>query len=296
MESIDGLFPAGGILDEERQIGRGNFITELAGLLERRRHVMLLGDRQIGKSSVIRASGQRRERAGQPVAFTDLSSYQNTPESFTRTAITELGASAGRVVERAGDGARVLAAALADLARLRSLAEKIAKGAEEEPASALLELATALERHGQHAVLAVDEAHIIGGWGEAGVRILGALREIAHRESRPLTLVLASSETSALQRLSDSPLVWALESPHVPAIEFDQWRPALRERFSRAGRPIDDDALEALLMTFQGHPFKTMWVAREAASLAQREHADATAADHVEAASRAARDQRWAAL
>jgi hypothetical protein len=258
MESIDGLFPAGGILDEERQIGRGNFITELAGLLERRRHAMLLGDRQIGKSSVIRASGQRRERAG--------------------------------------DGARVLAAALADLARLRSLAEKIAKGAEEEPASALLELATALERHGQHAVLAVDEAHIIGGWGEAGVRILGALREIAHRESRPLTLVLASSETSALQRLSDSPLVWALESPHVPAIEFDQWRPALRERFSRAGRPIDDDALEALLMTFQGHPFKTMWVAREAASLAQREHAGATAADHVEAASQAARDQRWAAL
>jgi type II secretory pathway predicted ATPase ExeA len=200
------------------------------------------------------------------------------------------------VVERASGGARTLAAALADLARLRSLAEAITKGAEEEPATGLLEFATTLERHGQHAVLVVDEAHIIGGWGEAGDRLLGALREIAHRESRPLTLVLASSETSALQRLRDSPLVWALESPRVPAIEFDEWRPALRDRFSRAGRPVDEDALEAILETFEGHPFKTMWVAREAASLAQREQAGATAGDHVEAAGQAARDQRWAGL
>lgn len=129
-------------------------------------------------------------------------------------------------------------------------------------------------------MLVFDEAHRIAGWDQP---VQLELREVL-RNDRRFGVVIASSEASALEALTAAggPLHLVGQRVPLPRIAGEDWRSGLRGRFAAAGSPLDDDALELLLAESRGHPFCTMWPARESARIA--EPLGAMSAASVEAA------------
>lgn len=283
------------VLDEERQIGRDAFIAWVDDRLADGDHLLLLGDRQIGKSSVFRAAGQRRARRGTAVAFTDLFAYHDTPAKFVQAAVGGLSSQAYVAERRAVGAVRMAAAAAADLARMRTVAQRVSAQPSVDVTAALLEIAQVLSRSRRRGLLIIDEAHVIGDWGTEGQRVLDGLYRIAGLEGRPLLLGLSSSDESALRVLLGHRLMWLMQRPPFPEIAREDWHAGLTARFEQVAITIGQGELDAIINAFAGHPFKTMYVARESGRLALAEDRRVSR-EHVDAVIDAARMQPWAQL
>ncbi|MGH2878437.1 MAG: hypothetical protein ACRDK4_02365 [Solirubrobacteraceae bacterium] len=169
----------------------------------------------------------------------------------------QVGGAAGRI---AGRFAR--ASGREELALISDLADAVGP-AELTLPDILGALRQRLHTTERRAVMLIDEAHLIGDWDPEDQ---AAVRALLKDEHRRLGVLLASSEDSAQSTLV--PVLRFLGEPFtIQHIAWEDWQHALRERFSRAGVPVDQPALERLLDLSTGQPYCTMLLARQCAEL-----------------------------
>jgi len=115
------------------------------------------------------------------------------------------------------------------------------------------------------AAVLIDEAHHAAGWEP---QFQSDLRNFL-RDDQRIGVVVSSSERHALEELTqpDGPLEYVGQRFLLPPIAREDWQSELPKRFSAVGAPIEAGGLERLLNESRGHPFCTMWLARESARL-----------------------------
>ena len=263
MSRLNELFPAGPLLDEEMQIGRGPAIDGLEVRIRDGEKVKLLEPRRVGKSSVAGAVMERLRRAQLPAATVDLAALSG-PSGAAEVlraqlspglaALAKVNQATGWLAERLRSGLsgddKVLADILTDL-------EVGGAG----PAAVLERAAQAAQ--GQPVGVVIDEAHHLAGWPEEDQQAIRAFL----REDTAVGVIVSSSERSALEALADEdgPLRYVGQRFRLPPIDRGDWEHALPLRFEEAGLPISGDALALLLDEARMHPYCTMLLAREAA-------------------------------
>ena len=256
-------FPAGPPIDEEQQIGRRPFIDALEQRLEDAEKRKLFEARRSGKTSAARAVLLRFAQRGRPTAAVDLARVRDPVEAAVRLAeqlapglesLQTTGRSttwlSGVIGDEEDHATRVasLETALLDVATPGKVLEAAANGLADDPAAIL-----------------IDEAHHVAEWDE---RDQAALRELLKNDRR-LGIVVSSSERHALDELTqpDGPLEYVGQRFLLPPIAREDWEAELPKRFSAVGVPISREGLALLLDESNGHPFCTMWLARESARL-----------------------------
>jgi len=271
---IGSLFPAGPILSEDRQIGRGPAIEALTDKLMAGDIVRVFDRRRWGKSSAARAAIARLATEGlvalrlpldeYPTSAADAAYLANAFAPAGEGAATAARTSASRlggILGRAGQ-----AVDNTELAAVGGLLAGLAP--ESLTMRAVLErVPDELEKSGRQAAFAIDEAHLIAKWSRDD---RAALRAFFARDDRRTGIVLASSDRKAEQKLKKSDVLGYLgEQFSLPPIAEDDWRHGLRERFTTAGVPITDEALTRLLFESRCHPYCTMLLAKHCAEVAQ---------------------------
>lgn len=271
---ISDLFPAGPIIDEPHQIGRGPSIDALTDRLRAGGVVRVFDRRRWGKSSVARAALARLDREDLVAVRLPLDEYP------TASAAAAYLASAFRTTgERAASTARSLGSrlgtALSRSGQTLGSEEAAAVGGLLEglkPEEITLQLVLGavpgeLAKTGRRGAIAIDEAHVIAKWDRDE---LAALRAFMARDDRLTGIALTSSDNRAERKLRPPKVLGYLGEEFVlPAIDVDDWRLGLRSRFDQAGVPIDNAALDLLLEESQCHPYCTMLLAKHAAELGQ---------------------------
>jgi hypothetical protein len=265
---LNELFPAGPPLSEELQIGRSASIDGLEQRLRDGEKVKLLAPRRTGKSSVAGAVTDRLRAHGYPAADLDLAVVTGPGEAAARlraqlspglAALAKGRRAAGWLAERLSgelEGEEHLLAMI--------LAELGSAGAG-SPTAVLEQVADASA--GEAIGVLLDEAHHLAGWPEPERRAIRAFL----REDTSIGVIVASSEQSALERLTGAggPLEYVGQRFPLPPISREDWLHDLPPRFAEAGVPITDDALGLLLDEARLHPYCTMLLARESARSGQ---------------------------
>lgn len=262
---LEELLRAGPPLTEEQQIGRGSAIEDLAERLRRSEVKKLYEARRVGKTTVARAALRRFRIAGGIDAEVNLAIHR-TP-----------GDAASELASQLAAGITAPEAARSALRRFAGTLTPARRDLDDD-ASAILDLvdgllgdgrdpARVLVNAGRHArrslAVFLDEAHVIGSWPPADQEALGA----ALRNATNLGVVIASSEQRAFELLSDEggPLQYVGDRFLLSSIADADWRSELAKRFARLGVPILPSALDLLLESSGGHPYRTMLLARESA-------------------------------
>lgn len=279
--SVRPLFPVGGRLTEDEQIGRGQTINELERLTRAGNSVLLFDVRRVGKSSLAGAVIDRARARGEVVVDLDLRLVRGAPTLATaiRDQLAALPA-----LRR---GARQLRRAVT--VSSRGVLEKAlaAMGAKDEAEAASLmiqefaaltdapDLArslTAVERSAQlrgvRATVFLDEIHRVADWPgteQAQENLAAAMR--AHTES---SLIFAGSSRRAVEKLFDKgkPLSHDGLSFPIPPISDEAWEVGLRERFALADVEISPQTIRQILAITDGHPQRTMAICAHAQAIA----------------------------
>jgi hypothetical protein len=268
------LFPAGPILSEERQIGRGPQIEALANRLRVGDVVRIFDRRRWGKSSAARAAIERLRDQGLIAERVPLDEYPTSAAAAAyvahvfsgrarRAADAGRGAAGrrGQMLGRAGEATQS--------AEIGALGELLAQVSPERLtlAEVLHAVPAELARTDKRAALAIDEAHLIAEWApEERAAVRGFL---AHGDRR-VGVLLGSSDQRASDTLRRSDVLGYLgEEFPLPPIARADWEVGLRRRFKQAELPIEQPALELLLEESRCHPYCTMLLAKHCAELAQ---------------------------
>jgi uncharacterized protein len=228
------LFPIDQPVPEARQIGRRSSIDALQRRLGAISHQWLIGERRIGKTSVAEAVLARFRNQGAVTLNVDLTRLgMITTDSLAR----EIAAQAAAAEATAGPD------------------EESRTGLDK----ALNELAGHARAIEEHSFVLLDEVQLIA-------RIPDADRHIGRwcRESdSPIVFIFAGSEETAVRELREAgkPLAAVGNEFILPEISPEDWRPALRDRFSEGGVHISNRELDAIIAASGGHPRRTMLVA-----------------------------------
>jgi hypothetical protein len=271
---ISDLFPAGPIIDERHQIGRGPSIEALTDRLRAGDVVRVFDRRRWGKSSVARAALARLEAEGLVAVRLPLDEYPTasaaaaflanalrTPGERAASEARSLGRRLGGALSRAGqtvgsEEASAIGGLLEGLKPEEVTLERVLGAIPDE-----------LTKTNRRGAIAVDEAHVIAQWSRDE---RASLRAFMARDDRLTGIALASSDHHAERKLKRSSVLGYLgEEFTLPAIDIGDWRHGLRSRFERAEVPIDNEALELLLDESRCHPYCTMLLAKHSAELAQ---------------------------
>jgi hypothetical protein len=312
--AVDGLspeqiFPTGGPIDEEHQIGRLRTIRALERRLADRGDALLLHARRFGKTSVALAAIRRILEANPRalVAHVDLtaaglSSAQALADALASrledgrglilTRLQKAVAASGETLDDAAAAARAaseagvehadeIGALLAVLARA-SRAGASAPPTLDDVLSALIETA---EQTGRLVVLFIDEIQEIGGWGDSD-DAQRALAYFMRRHQGKVAVVVAGSDRSATEALfaEGKPMHWTFDPFEIPQIERDDWHPGLVDRFSLDSKGIAAAQIDQILAYSQNQPLVTSRVAKEALRQARLAGADEITWVHVDAA------------
>jgi hypothetical protein len=256
--TINDEFPAdGGPLAEHQMIGRGPILNDLERRLRDANKLNLLEPRRTGKSSVAGAAVDRVRQTGGLAASVDLAQIPE-PARVRETLATQLAAPLAALAHTEGSASGWLAKLDGDDLEAQ-VHEKLAKA--DSPGETLRVVASAVEP-GTTALL-LDEVHVVKEWPNPQQR---SIREFLRNDSS-LGVILASSEMTAFEQLIGAGMILEFVGQRypLPPINLDDWIAGLRTRFARVGLPIDDDALERLLEASQGHPYCTMFLARDVA-------------------------------
>jgi hypothetical protein len=134
------------------------------------------------------------------------------------------------------------------------------------PARDLPGLLSSAGEEQQNTAVLLDEAHVIATWPELLREGLNA----ALRSGRCVGVVIASSEMSALQRLTQpgGALHLTASRVRVPDIATTQWLGALRDGFAELEIEIGETHLLRLIEETGGQPYLTMRLARDTARIA----------------------------
>ena len=275
------LFPTGGAIPEELQIGRASAIGDITSAAEGGSTLIFAEDRRLGKSSMLLAMTDRILRDGKDrVALSvDL-----------RDGVTDSGVLAATLLTQAakqGAGAKVKAMTAKGLLK-KTLAPGAAAGVraagvllgEQDDAAAvgkLMDLLApkgaslrgallALDANGRAAaeqtVIVLDEAQDLVRWSDSDE----VQQEIANAIKRPgstVNFVFSGSEKSTLLALYEdakAPLHGLGRRFALPEISRDDWYSGLRERFERCGIAIERNELQQIVYQSKGHPLRTMLI------------------------------------
>jgi hypothetical protein len=284
-------------------IGRTDDIKEIATRLQNGMHSWLAGPRRTGKTSVCDAALTRCKARGCYVAKVDLFRVGDSAELAEALAVEVIrNRSAARrllrATRRAGRSALSAAQATASL----KLGTELGEGAEialtpgfaaQNPRKALdaaLQLPEAVARaDGKRLILFFDEFQEVAAerkpYGDPDA-LTKRMRAIFQRSSS-VSYLFAGSLEHVLRGLF-GPGKRALSGfgsfYELGAIDEDDWREGLVERYAADGCSIEDPALGRLIELGEGHPRATMLLAQHAHLLSVQLETTAIGADLVEVA------------
>jgi hypothetical protein len=268
---IGRLFPAGGPADPDMVIGRANDVADLAATLEEGVHVLVAGDRRIGKTTICRAvAAQLREKHGLQVVFVEA------PERSTSIDLCQLLVDRCLAVDAGGRRLMGMATSLIEklLADQGIPLDLSSLGPDPVPGTrrAILDLPRRLAAaKGTRILLVFDELQRAAEYADRD-ELLHDIADLYAGQHDVVVLVDGSHQRTfdALLGTSDGlgKLVHRYEL--APTIPRDIWHAGLTDRFLRAGHPIAGDPLEALLDYGNDQPYPTMTAARHSALTAHR--------------------------
>lgn len=290
MNEINDLFPAGPVLDEGQQVGRGPFLDALQARMDAAEKIKLFASRRTGKTSAATAVIARIDDQRRPVANVDLSRVPASADVARRLA-EQLAPGLARA-----DKARRATGWLAELLNSDDGAEeRIVGDIAAHLAGDVLQPGKVLERGvealaGQEGAVVLDEAHLIAAWQPDAQR---SLREFLRNDTK-LGVIVASSEARALEQLTQAggPLEFVGTRVPLPAIAREDWEAELPGRFAAMGAPVETDALEMLLDESRCHPYCTMLLARESVRVGLT-HSAVTVATVYAGLATAQEDEAW---
>lgn len=263
-------FPAGGPADPEYMIGRRTVVEDLLTQLRAGRHLLVAGERRIGKTTVCQAVCARLHDEGFAVVRIDV------PESGDGTALCR---QILRAYLASGEGLARRARAAATKTLERVLEERgipvdlsiVEAGALPRMRREILALPLRLATEQRRVVFWLDELQRVADYQD-GSAVLHDLCDLYAGQDAAVVLTDGSNERTFDALLGDSDGLGKLVRRHdlAPVIPTGEWRLGLTDSFRLARHPIDPDALERLIAFGAGQPYPTMVTAQEAALTAER--------------------------
>lgn len=277
------LFPTEEPLSREQMIGRDADVQELAAQLTGGAHRILAAPRRTGKSSVCRATIAELRERGLYTVSVSLFSLTDGP-ALAQGLVAETLANRDalhKLIQRGRNTAGLLlrGAGLALMLKVKSeLGDAVEMAFDPtavprqrtgEAIAAALRLAQQIAEHDdRRLVLFIDELQELAGrrtpYGDPDA-LLGQMREILHDSPR-VTCLFAGSIEHLMREIFTGvrrPMAGFGGFHELAPIEAQQWQAGLVERFEQDRCTIDDDALERIIETGEGHPRSTMLVAQQ---------------------------------
>jgi uncharacterized protein len=276
------LFPTDSPIPASQMIGRRDDVREVATRLEAGTHLIVAGPRRTGKTSVCEAALARLRRRGSYTAQVDLFRVSDAAElaEAVATSVIANRSASHRALRRARSlGRAALSAAQAQL--LLRLVGELGEGVElaltpgraaQDPERALdlaLELPERVARADRkRLVLFFDEFQEVASarrpYGDPDA-VTNRMRAIFQRSTVVSYLFAGSIEQTmrdlfapARRAFTGFGSFYALR-----AIDEDEWRRGLAERFVADGCTIADAALGRIVELGGGHPRATMRIAQQ---------------------------------
>ena len=280
-------------------IGRQSDVEELASQLQDGLHRILAAPRRTGKSTVCEATIATLRRKRLYTVNVSLFKYTNAAslaEALAQETLANRSA-VKRLIERTrnlGSGAlsgRSLTAVLRVKSELGEAVE-IALEPTRRRRDPSRELSAALalpqriaERDDRQLVLFIDELQQLnsGAYGDPE-QITQQLREILHASPR-VTCLFAGSVERLMRDLfgNQHRALYQFGGFHeLSQITEDEWHEGLGERFAQDECTVDDEALEHIIASGEGHPRSTMLIAQQTHHASVEEgthHIDGTLAE-----------------
>jgi hypothetical protein len=276
------LFPTGGAIAEDLQIGRSRVIEQITTHALGGETQFLAEDRHLGKSSVLLAMVNRALREpqdGRLVLSVDLrdgitSSGKLAQILLTQAAQQKAGLKIGALAKR-GALARLSQPAREQLAKASELfglqdeaaaLEAITQALSPQDGATLDNALRALDARGHatstRTVIAVDEAQELAAWPDSNA-VQHCLAATIKRVDSTVAFVFSGSEKHTLAALFDTP-----EAPlhglgirrSLPPISRDDWVTGLADRYAQAGITIDTEAIHKILYYSHELPLPTMLI------------------------------------
>jgi AAA+ ATPase superfamily predicted ATPase len=280
-------------------IGRQSDVEELASQLKDGLHRILAAPRRTGKSTVCEATIATLRRKRLYTVSVSLFKYTNAAslaEALAQETLANRSA-VKRLNERTrnlGSGAlsgRSLTAVLRVKSELGEAVE-IALEPTRRRRDPLQELSAALElpqriaeRDDRQLILLIDELQQLnsGAYGDPE-QITQRLRETLHASPRVTCLFAGSVEHLMRDLFSNQHRAfYQFGGFHeLSRITEDEWRAGLGERFAQDECTVDEEALERIIASGEGHPRSTMLIAQQTHHASVEEgtsHVDGTLAE-----------------
>ncbi len=280
-------------------IGRRSDVEELASQLADGLHRVVAAPRRTGKSTVCEATIAALRRKRLYTVSISLFRYTNAgslAEALARETLANRSA-VKRLLERTrnlGSGAlsgRSLTAVLRVKSELGDAVE-IALEPTRRHRDPLGELSLALElpqriaeRDDRQLILLIDELQQLtsGAYGDPE-QITQRLRETLHASPRVTCLFAGSVEHLMRDLFSNQRrALYQFGGFHeLSRITEDEWSAGLGERFAQDGCTVNEEALELIIASGEGHPRSTMLIAQQAHHASVEEgarHIDGTLAE-----------------
>lgn len=280
-------------------IGRQSDVEELASQLTNGIHRIVAAPRRTGKSTVCEATIAALRRNGLYTVSVSLFKYTNAAtlaEALAQETLANRSA-LKRLVDRTrnlGSGAlsgRSLTAVLRVKSELGDGVE-IALEPTRRRRDPLQELSAALElpqriaeRDDRQLILLIDELQQLtsGAYGDSE-QITQRLRETLHASPRVTCLFAGSVEHLMRDLFSNQHrALYQFGGFHeLSRITEDEWRTGLGKRFAHDGCTFDEEALEHIIASGEGHPRSTMLIAQQTHHASVEEdtrHIDGTLAE-----------------
>ena len=280
-------------------IGRRSDVEELASQRSNGLHRILAAPRRTGKSTVCEATVATLRRKRFYTVSVSLFKYTNAAslaEALAQETLANRSA-VKRLIERTrnlGSGAlsgRSLTAVLRVKSELGEAVEIALKPSRRrrdplQELSAALELPQRIaERDDRQLILLIDELQQLtsGAYGDPE-QITQRLRETMHASPRVTCLFAGSVEHLMRDLFSNQHrALYQFGGFHeLSRITEDEWRAGLGERFAQDDCTVDEEALERIIASGEGHPRSTMLIAQQTHHASVEEdtrHIDGTLAE-----------------
>lgn len=280
-------------------IGRRSDLEELLSQLADGLHRIVAAPRRTGKSTVCEAAiAELRRRRFYTVS---VSLFRDTNAAALAEALAQETLANRSALKRLIDRVRTLPSralegrSLTTVLRLKTElgdAVEIALEPTRKRRDALQELTIALElpqriaeRDDRQLILFIDELQDLtsGAYGDPE-QVTRRLREVLHDSPRVTCLFAGSVEHLMRDMFSNERrALYQFGGFHeLSPITDDEWRQGLRERFEQDDCTVDEEALDLIVATGEGHPRSTMLIAQQAHHTSVEEgsrHIDGTLAE-----------------
>ena len=280
-------------------IGRQSDVEELASQLADGLHRIIAAPRRTGKSTVCEATIAALRQKRLYTVSVSLFRYTNAAalaEALAQETLANRSA-VERLLQRTRnlDSGALSGRSLTAVLRVKSElgdAVEIALEPTRRRRDPLQELSLALElpqriaeRDDRQLILLIDELQQLtsGAYGDPE-QITQQLRETLHASPRVTCLFAGSVEHLMRDLFSNQHrALYQFGGFHeLSRITEDEWRTGLGERFARDGCTVDEEALEHIIASGEGHPRSTMLIAQQAHHASVEEgtrHIDGTLAE-----------------